>query len=130
MTEQRQPPIIQLGVASMVLIVAAGITLVSHLPNAVPLAVPWILLAASAAALVANAFLLTRIEGFAWARFTTVAKWTLAAYTVTAGMLEYTFIRNHTSGGPLVVLTLSLVVYAINVPVLVAYTVAHYVPED
>ena len=36
------------------------------------------------------------------------------------------FLRNHTSGGPLVVLTLSLIVFAVNVPVLVAFTVARY----
>ena len=31
-------------------------------------------------------------------------------------MIEYVFLRNDTSGGPLVVLTLSLVVFAVNVP--------------
>jgi hypothetical protein len=36
------------------------------------------------------------------------------------------FLRNHTSGGALVVMTLSLIVFAVNVPVLVGFTVARY----
>jgi hypothetical protein len=37
-------------------------------------------------------------------------------------MIEYSFLRNHVSGGPLVVLTLSLVVFAVHVPALVGFT--------
>jgi hypothetical protein len=36
------------------------------------------------------------------------------------------FLRNHTGGGALVLLTLSLIVFAVNVPVLIAFTVARY----
>ena len=54
------------------------------------------------------------------------ARWTLLAYALVAGMIEYVFLRNSTSGGPLVVLTLSLVVFALTVPVLIAFTVARY----
>jgi hypothetical protein len=41
-------------------------------------------------------------------------------------MIEYVFVRNHLSGGALVVLTLYLVVYAVHVPMLIAFTVARY----
>jgi hypothetical protein len=41
-------------------------------------------------------------------------------------MIEYAFVRNHLHGGALVVLTLSLVVFAIHVPTLVGFTVARY----
>ena len=41
-------------------------------------------------------------------------------------MIEYVFLRNHLSGGPLVILTLSLIVYALQVPTLIAFTVARY----
>ena len=40
------------------------------------------------------------------------------------------FLRNNTSGGPLVVLTLSLLVFALTVPVLIAFTVARYDVAD
>jgi hypothetical protein len=45
---------------------------------------------------------------------------------IIAGMIEYVFLRNHTSGGPLVVLTLSLVIFAVHVPLLIGFTVARY----
>jgi hypothetical protein len=50
----------------------------------------------------------------------------LLAYFITAGMIEYAFVRDHLRGGPLWVLTLSLVVYAVHVPVLIAFTVARH----
>jgi hypothetical protein len=50
----------------------------------------------------------------------------LLANSIIAAMIEYVFLRNNTSGGPLVVLTLSLIVFALNVPVLIAFTVARY----
>ena len=69
---------------------------------------------------------LAKTEGFAWARFIEVGRWALLAYLVISAMIEYVFLRNNTSGGPLVVLTLSLVVFALTVPVLIAFTVARY----
>jgi hypothetical protein len=59
-------------------------------------------------------------------RFFDVAKWALLAYAIVAGTIEYAFLRNHLSGGPLVVLTLSLVVFAVHVPMLIGFTVARY----
>ena len=94
---------------SLALIVAGGIYLSSHIPQHVPLGPAVVLLAASAVLLAGNLGLLARVEGFAWAKFFEVAKWSLLAYTVIAGLIEYSFLRNHLSGGPLVVLTLSLV---------------------
>ena len=54
MTEQRLPPVTELGMASLALIVAGGIYLSSHIPQHVPLAPAVALLAASAALLVIN----------------------------------------------------------------------------
>ena len=48
------------------------------------------------------------------------------AYAITAGILEWVFVKDGTSGGQLVVLTLSLVVYAVHVPLLIGFTVARY----
>ena len=126
MTETRLPPVTQIGMASLALIVAGGIYLSAHLPNEVPLAPAVILLALSALLLAGNLVAIRRIEGFAWGRFVDVAKWALLAYAITAGLIEYAFVRNDLSGGPLVVLTLSLVVYAVHVPMLIGFTVARY----
>jgi hypothetical protein len=130
MTEQRLPPVTELAMASLALIVAGGIYLSSHIPQHVPLGPAVALLAASAALLLTNIGLLIRVEGFAWARFFAVARWALLAYLVTAGIIEYVFLQNHVSGATLLVLTLSLAVYAVHVPTLIGFTVArYYVPE-
>jgi membrane protein YdbS with pleckstrin-like domain len=90
-----------------------------------------VLLVLSALLLVGNLAALSRVKGFAWQRFFQVGKWALLAYAITAGMIEYAFLQNHLRGGALIVLTLSLVVYAVHVPMLIAFTVARYeVPGD
>jgi hypothetical protein len=126
MSERRLPPVTAVGMTSLALIVAGGIYLSAHIPDHVPLAPAVVLLVLSAALLVANLLLLLRVPGFARERFFGVAKWALLAYAVTAGMIEYAFLRNGLSGGTLVVLTLSLVVYAVHVPMLIGFTVARY----
>jgi hypothetical protein len=70
--------------------------------------------------------LLTRIDDFAWPRFMQVAKWALLAYFVIAGMIEYAFVYDHTRGAQLVVMTAMLALFMLNVPVLIAFTVARY----
>jgi hypothetical protein len=126
MDERRLPPVTELGMASLALIVAGGIYLAAHLPHHVPLTPAVVLLAASMALLAANVLALARVSGFAWQRFFEIARWALLAYLVIAGMILYTFLRDHVSGGTLVVLTLSLVVFAIHVPMLIGFTVARY----
>lgn len=120
------PPVTAIGMTSLALIVIGGIYLASHLPNDVPLGPAIALLAVSAALLAGNLFALSRAEGFNWGRFFQVGKWALLAYGITAGLIEYAFLRNGLSGGPLVVLTLSIVIYAVHVPILIAFTVARY----
>ncbi len=124
--ERRLPPVTQLGMLSLSLIVAAVIYLSAHLPEHVSLGPAIALLAASALLLIGNVVALRRTEGFAWGRFLEVAGWALLAYAIIAGLIEYVFLRNNTSGGPLIVLTLSLLVFALTVPVLIAFTVARY----
>jgi uncharacterized membrane protein len=126
MNEQKLPPVTQLAMASLMLIVAGGIYLSSHLPKAASLTPAIVLLALSALLLAANLFLLSRVQGFAWERFFQVGKWSLLAYVAIGAMIEYAFLRNHVRGGPLVVLTLSLAVFAVHVPTLVGFTVARY----
>lgn len=125
-SERKLPPVTEVGMLSLALIVAGGIYLSSHLPRHVPLGPAIGLLALSALLLIGNLASLARVEGFAWHRFLEIARWALLAYAITAGMIEYVFVRNHVSGGALVVLTLSIVVYAIHVPTLLGFTVARY----
>ncbi len=128
--EVRLPPVTALGMLSLALVLVGGIYLSAHLPEHVPLGPAIALLAASAAVLLGNVLALSRVKGFAWGSLFEVAKWALLAYSIIAAMIEYVFLRNDTSGGPLVVLTLSLIVFALNVPLLIGFTVARYAQPD
>ena len=128
--EDGYPRFTELGMASLALIVIGGIYLASHLPRHVPLGPAIGLLIASVAVLSFNLFSLTRVKNLAWERFFYVAKWALLAYLITAGIIEYAFLHDHVSGGALVVLTLSLLVYAAQVPTLIAFTVARYAEPE
>jgi hypothetical protein len=130
MNERRLPPVTQIGMTSLALIVAGGIYLAAHLPNHVPLAPAIVLLSVSVLLLAGNLVALTRVADFPWTRFFDVAKWALLAYAIIAGMIEYSFLRDHITGGVLVVLTLSLVVFAVHVPVLIGFTVARFYEPD
>ncbi len=126
MSERRLPPVTQVGMLSLALIVAAVIYMSAHLPQHVALGPAIALLSASALLLAGVVLALARTAGFAWARFVEVARWALLAYAFIAAMIEFVFLRNNTSGGPLIVLTLCLLVFALTVPVLIAFTVARY----
>jgi hypothetical protein len=124
--DRKYPPVTALCMASLTLIVIGGIYLSAHLPQHVPLGPAIGLLIASAVLFGVNVFLLTRVRDFAWDRFFEVGKWSLLAYAIIGAMIEYAFVRNHVGGGALVVLTLSLAVFAVHVPTLVGFTVARY----
>lgn len=123
---RRLPPIAEIAVGAMALIIIGGITLASRLPRPAPLPLLVALLAVAAAAVLADIVLLARLREFAWPLFFRVAKWSLLAYAVMYGMLEFTFIYDHVGGSTLVVLTLMLVVIAVDVPLLFGFSVARY----
>jgi uncharacterized membrane protein len=125
-----EPPFTQIGMAALALIVAGGIYLSSHIPQHVPLAPAIILLILSAALVAYNLFSLTRVNDFAWWRFFQVAKWAGLAYLFIAAMILYAFLRDSLSGGPLVILTLSLLLFALQVPTLIAFTVARFAGSE
>lgn len=55
-----------------------------------------------------------------------VGRGALLAYCAIAAMLEFVFILDGTRGRVLVVSTLSLMVFAAHVPLLIGFTVARY----
>ena len=124
MSERRLPPVTQVAMTSLALIVIGGIYMAAHLPGKVPLGLPTALLALSALLMAGNLLALARVRGFPWDAFFGVARWSLLAYAVIAGMLAWVFLKDGTRGGQLVVLLLSLVIFAVHVPVLMGFTVA------
>ncbi len=124
--ERPAPPTTALGMLSIALVASGVIYLAAYLPRRAPLGPAVALLAAAAAVLAASIVLLARQREFAWWRFFQVAGWTLLAYVVIAGMVEYAFVYDHTRGNVLVVMTALLVTFMLNVPILVAFTVARF----
>jgi hypothetical protein len=123
---RRFPPVAPLTVGSLALIVVGGILMASYVPRRPPLGVPTALAAVSAALALASVFLLARLEQFAWDRFFLAFRWGLLAYVISAGMIGFAFVRDHTRGAPLVLVLVMLVIYALDVPVVIAFTVARY----
>jgi hypothetical protein len=130
MSERSLPPVGTLAVVSMGLIIAGGIYLAAHIPSPVSLGVPVALLAVSAAIVVYNVVVLSRVRDFAWPTFFRVAGWAAVAYIISAGMIGYVFVLDGVRGGTLVVLLASLLVYAVNVPLILGFGVARYQPID
>ena len=123
---RRLPPIAQLTVCSLALVVIGGILMASYVPRQPPLAVPAALAAVRAVLALTSGFLLSRLKQFAWPRFFLAFRWALLAYVVSAGMIGFAFVRDHTRGAPLALVIVMLVIFALDVPVVIAFTVARY----
>ena len=124
--DRRFPPVIALVSGSLALAIGGGIFMAATFPDRPPLALPVALLAVSGVLLTVAGVLTARLHDFAGSTFRTVFGWTLLAYVVQAGMIGFAFVHNHARGRPLVVLCLLLVLFAVDVPFLVAFTAARY----
>ena len=129
MSERPFPPVAWLSTAALALVVAGGIVMASYAPRRPPLAVPTALLVVSTIALATAWVLLSRHRPFAWATFRRVFKWALLAYVISAGMIEFAFVRDHTRGAPLLVVSGLLVLFATSVPTTIAVTTARYADD-
>ena len=129
MSERPFPPVAWLSTAALALVVAGGVLMASYAPRRPPLALPTSLLVASVLALAAAWVLLGRHRPFAWRTFRRVFKWALLAYVISAGMIEFAFVRDHTRGAPLVVVSCLLVVFATSVPTTIAVTTARFADD-
>jgi hypothetical protein len=124
------PPVAHVAVLSMALVIVGGIYMAAHMPAHAPLGLPIGLLVAAGILVLANLAQLARLRKFAWPTFWLVGKWALVAYLVITGMLEYIFVLDGTRGSTLVVMTVMLAIFAVDVPVLLAFSVARYQPAE
>jgi hypothetical protein len=124
--DRKMPPVTALGMVAIGFVAAGVSYLAAYLPKHAPLGPAIACLVVAFAVLVASVVLLAREPKFAWGRFFQVARWTLLAYIVIAGMIEYAFIYDQTRGPVLVVMTLMLATFTLTVPVLLGFTVARF----
>ena len=123
---RRLPPVAEVTISSLALAVVGGIVMASYVPRRPPLGLPVALLAASAILTVGAVVMMARLRNFAWHTFFLVARWALVAYVISAGIIELSFVHNRARGGPLAVVTGMLVVFAIDVPLIIGYTVTRF----
>jgi hypothetical protein len=129
--DQRQadlPPVHQLATITLALVIVGGIYMAAHIDHSGTLVPPTVLAIAAGLVMLANVVLLARIRPFAWDKFFQVFAWALLAYVVIAGILEFVFVYDHTPGRQLALFTVMLAMFAIDVPVLLAFSVARYQP--
>jgi hypothetical protein len=124
--ERRLPPVTELGAGTLALSIIAAILITSSIPDDPPLAFAIPLLAGAGALLVAAILLLSRVPGFAWDTFFLVAKWSLVGYIVIAGMIEFAFVHDNVPTDRLVPMSAMLALFAIDVPLLLGFSVARY----
>jgi hypothetical protein len=126
----RRPPIWELGVAALITVVISVIYLAAYLPGK-PNTIPaYILLALGTLCIVAQLVLVSRISQFSRSSFQEISGWALAAYIVIGGMIEYVFVKNHTRGEELALLTWGLALFVVDVPLILAFSVARYQTPD
>ena len=124
--DRKLPPITELAIATMALIVIGGTYIAAYIPKDVPLLIPTILVVVAAALLLVNVVLLRGIKDFDWNTFRLVFAWSLAGYGVIAALLTYVFLKGDIPGDVMSFLAAMLVVYAFNIPLLFAFSVARY----
>ena len=124
--DRKLPPVAELVVLSLAMMLSGGVYLAASLPKPPGLAPVVALLAAGAALTMVAVVMLSRVGDFAWDKFFLVAKWALLAYAIIAGILGFVFVYDHTRGGTLAVLLCTLAVFAVDVPTIIGFTVARY----
>lgn len=123
------PPVAWLSSGALALVIIGGILLASYAPRKAPLAVATGLLVAGALLLGLAGVLLARLKDFPFRTFFLVFKWAIFADLITAAMIEFAFVRDHTRGASMVIVTGMLIVFTLTVPTNIAFTVARYANE-
>ncbi|MCL4508628.1 MAG: hypothetical protein M1296_03770 [Chloroflexi bacterium] len=119
-------PIVACTIGSIVCSFLAIGIIAAYLPQAVPLVWPLAFLAASGVLLATAIVCLLRLRQFAWPLFFAVARWILVLTAVFVVLSVYVFTVDGTNGVTLTVLAIVLVLTALNVPILVGFSVARH----
>jgi len=126
--QQTLPKADRIGMVTLALVLSAGVYMAANTSRPASLVPAQILAGLAALLLLTNAVLLLRVKDFARDKFVLVFGWALLAYGVIAGILEFVFVYDHTPGSRLVLLTFLLLLFALDVPLMLAFAVARYQP--
>ena len=106
-------------------IMAAGI-IIAYIPEQPPIwgSIMW--LGIAGALTLTSIVLILRKKPFAWKVFFKVAKWVFLYILVLTGMGEYVIVFDGTRGETLVVMTIIILLFLINIPMLWGFSVARH----
>ena len=124
--DTKSSPIIACITATVVsCILAAGI-IISRMPGPAPLwgSVLWVCIAAVLTLI--SIVLLMRKKPFARTLFFKVAKWVFLYFLLMSAMGEYVIVFDGTRGESLVIMTIILLLFLVNVPMLWGFSVARH----
>ena len=124
----RTPPVAAIATVTLGLCAVAAIVIAGDAPHRPPMALVWALIGLAAVLLVANIAAVARKRSFAWGSFFLVGRWSLLAYVVIAGMIEYAFIHDGMPEPQLAAMSTVLALFAVDVPLLLAFSVARHQP--
>ena len=127
--ERSYPPVGWMSTGALAMVIVGGILMASYAPRKAPLGVAMVLLVVGAVLLAGAGVLLAGLKDFSRTTFLKVFKWAIFADLVTAAMIEFAFVRDHTQGESLVIVTCMLVVFTLSVPTTIAFTVARYAED-
>ncbi len=119
-------PVVAFAIGSIACaLVSVGI-LIFYVPHPASLAWASGFSGGSAALLLAAMVSLLRRRPFAWRQFFIVARWVFLLTMVYTGMLEYVIVYDGARGKPLIIMTIVLLLTAIDIPILWAFSVARH----
>ncbi len=127
---RKLPPIAEIALASMVLVIVGTIYLAANIANDPSLVIPVALDVVAVVLLLVAVVAVSRISDFAWRTFFVVGRWALLGYLVIAGMIELVFIVDDTPAAQLATLTTGLALFVLDVTLILAFSVARYQPPD
>lgn len=127
--DRSYPPIGWLSTGALACVIVGGILMASYAPRKPPLGVATALLVVGALLLATSGALLVGLKDFSRTTFLKVFKWAIFSDLVTAAMIEFAFVHDHTSGTPLLIVTCMLAVFTLSVPTTIAFTVARYAED-
>ncbi len=127
---RKLPPVAEIALASLVLVVIGTIYVAASIGREPNLAIPLGLDAVAIALFLLGSVLTARIDDFAWRIFWVVARWSALGYVVIAGMIEYVFVKDGTPGATLATLTLGLALFVLDVVLILSFSVARYQPAN
>ena len=124
--DRKSSPVIACIIGTVISCILAASFIIAHMPGPAPIwgSVIWVGIAA--ALTIVTIVLILRKRPFARKLFFTVAKWVFLYILVLTGMGEYVIVFDGTRGEPLVVMTIILLLFLVNIPMLWGFSVARH----